>query len=221
MSGGLTVCIFAKPPRPGAVKTRLAALIGDSAAAEIANALLTDAMVVANSLPQARVVLSVTEQFIFDGFVSTPQWIQPNADLGTRIEETLRRALKQSKFAMAIGADTPGITPELLMQARSSLETSDAVIGPTEDGGFYLLGLKNCPVGLLDGVRWSTPQACEDMVSRLRISGMSIAREQLWYDIDTFQDLTRAQEELQQRQIYAPRLSSALVRLKLGKAEFA
>lgn len=203
------------------MKTRLAARIGNAAAAEIADALLTDALVAATSLADAHVVLSVTERFVFDGFAATPQWIQPNADLGIRIEETLRRALTHSKFAMAIGADTPGISAELIVQARTRLADFDAVIGPTEDGGFYLLGLKSCPAGLLDGVRWSTPNAYEDVLAQLRSSGMSVARERIWYDIDTLQDVERAYEELRRRELNSPCFASALMRLRMRNAEGA
>lgn len=74
-------------------------------------------------------------------------WLQGEGDLGARLERILSCALKSSLFAIAIGGDTPGLPSDLFEQARAALHVADAVIGPSEDGGFYLLGMRRTRTG--------------------------------------------------------------------------
>lgn len=213
MDSAVTICVFAKPPRPGRVKLRLAADIGAVAAAEIADALLTDVIVASRQLRNARVILSVTEPFVIDGFENIPQWVQPAGSLDVRIEEALRKALVDSSIAVALGADTPGLSAEMISDALQKLGNADSVLGPTEDGGFYLLALKQCPQGVLRNVRWSTAHALRDATAQIKQAGMTTVITNPWYDIDTMSDLLRTRQEIQSGTIFAPCLASALLRI--------
>src|SRR6476620_11465892 len=105
--GRICVCVFAKPPHAGEVKTRLAASIGEHAAAQFAHTFLLDTLHVVTSLPWALPVLSSTASFQpADGIEC---WLQGDGSLDQRIERTLERALAITEAAIALGADSPGL----------------------------------------------------------------------------------------------------------------
>ncbi len=204
-----TICIFAKPPRPGGTKTRLSPAIGADNAARVAQALLEDVIDAALRVPGARVILSVSEPFALPGR-PLPVWPQPEGDLGVRIEHTLRQALRESECAIAVGADTPGLTPAMLDHAIKQLESWDAVLGPAHDGGYYLLGLRRCPDTLFENIRWSHRATLDDTIARFQQLGVRHALLPKWFDLDTPKDLTRIRYLLSAREITAPSLRSVL-----------
>lgn len=210
-----TVCVFAKPPRPGLVKTRLAAAVGDTHAAALARAFYEDTWSAATSLPWAKAVLATTEPAAGEwlGAARAPTWPQGRGDLGDRLERVLRRALRDSPAALAIGTDTPGLPPRLFSQARSALRDADAVLGPCEDGGFYLVGLRRCPPGLLRGLPWSAPETFTRALSRLRERGLRTAVIAPWFDVDRPADLACLQALISRGELHAPATARALERL--------
>ena len=218
MSLRATICIFAKPPVAGQVKTRLAAAVGADYAAAIAWALLHDTIETALRVSNTRVILSVTTPFELSPFPEIPQWHQPDGDLGSRVEAILQRALLDAPYAIALGADTPGLPPSAIEAAIKQLDAADAVLGPTDDGGYYLLGLKRCPDGLLRDIRWSHAETLVDTVQRLTNWGQSCAFAEPWFDLDTAQDLLRVGSLLTSNTISAPRVSLAIAGwLQTGK----
>lgn len=204
-----TICIFAKPPRPGEAKTRLVPAIGALHAARVAGALLEDVIQAAFEVPDAQVVVSATEPFALPGR-SLPLWPQPEGDLGARIEHTVRKALLESRCAIAVGADTPGITAAILHDAIQRLKSLDAVLGPADDGGYYLIGLRRCPPNLLQDIRWSHSATLDDTLVRLRQFGMKHSLLPRWFDLDTPEDLARIRSLLAAGEITAPHLSRVL-----------
>jgi hypothetical protein len=210
-----TVCVFAKPPRPGLVKTRLAAVLGEVQAAALARAFLEDTWAAASSLPWARAVLATTEPAAaaWSGARLAPRWPQGGGDLGDRLERVLRRALRGTPAALAIGTDTPGLPPTLLSQARSALWEAEAVLGPCEDGGFYVLGLRRCPPGLLRGLPWSATDTFAQTLSRLRERGLTTAVIAPWFDVDRPADLACLRGLIARGEIHAPATARALERV--------
>jgi rSAM/selenodomain-associated transferase 1 len=219
-----TVCVFAKPPRPGQVKTRLAATVGDTQAAALARAFYEDTWSAATSLPWAKAVLATTEPAAGEwvGAKRPPTWPQGRGDLGERLERVLRRALHDTPVALAIGTDTPGLPPVLFSQARSALRDADAVLGPCEDGGFYLLGLRRCPPGLLRQLPWSAPETFLQTLSRLRERGLKAAVIAPWFDVDLPADLACLHALIARGELHAPATARALepmARAGLGSCE--
>ncbi len=205
-----TICVFAKPPCPGTAKTRLIPQLGAEGAALVARALLQDSLSVITSIPKMRSVIASTERFETESFGRVQLWIQPEGDLGTRLEHILRRALSQSSHAIAIGADTPGITAASISGISEELRATDAVFGPTEDGGFYLVGLKRCPEGLFQDIRWSHRNTLIDATARTARNGMSYSLTTRWFDVDTPEDLVCAARLIQSGEMVAPHLEQAL-----------
>jgi rSAM/selenodomain-associated transferase 1 len=204
-----TICVFAKPPRPDEAKTRLVPAIGAVDAARVAAALLEDVIDAALRVPNAQVVISATEHFAL-AERSLPIWPQLDSDLGARIEHTVRRALLDSRYAIAVGADTPGLTTAMLENAVHQLKSLDAVLGPADDGGFYLAGFRRCPPGLLEDIRWSHNATLTDTRARFQRFGVTCFLLPKWFDLDTPDDLARVRSLISAREIIAPHLSAVL-----------
>jgi rSAM/selenodomain-associated transferase 2/rSAM/selenodomain-associated transferase 1 len=201
-----TLCIFAKPPVAGSAKTRLAAELGAERAAALARAFLVDTCGTARARPWARPILATTGELepALRAELALPVWQQGDGDLGARMEHVLVRALTETPIAIAVGADSPGLPPRLLDAAWAALATADAVIGPADDGGFYLLGLRRCPAGLLADLPWSAPDTRACTVDRLRAHGMIVRELAPWFDVDRAEDLTRLHRLLDTGAIVAP-----------------
>jgi rSAM/selenodomain-associated transferase 1 len=209
---GCCICIFAKPPRAGEVKTRLAKSLGAENAAHLAHQFLLDTWTSVRRLRWAHPILASAGRLPRPLRPARAElWLQGQGDLGNRLERILRRALRNYSQAIAIGADTPGLPTGFLIRARSELShAADAAIGPTEDGGFYLLGLTRCPSGLLDNVAWGGSTVFSQTFDRLKRNHMRIAVLDAWFDVDRVEDLRRLKKLIRQRVVRAPRTERAL-----------
>jgi rSAM/selenodomain-associated transferase 1 len=183
------ICIFAKPPLPGKAKTRLIPELGEVRAAELAEAFLQDTVGMVRSCKWASCRIAATENFERSYFQPEEVWLQGEGDLGMRLERIFRRGLQEFDMVFALGADSPGLLPGALARARDELRKTDAVLGGTSDGGYYLLGMKKCPEGILGNIQWSHVQTYTETVARLHEKGWTIAAIDRWLDIDTPEDL--------------------------------
>jgi uncharacterized protein len=183
------VCIFAKPPVPAEVKTRLIPELGAAGAAQLASAMLLDTWRMAESCPGVRPVLATTRRGDFPMKVRHEDlWLQGDGDLGARIEYIMTRALLCAPAAIAIGADAPLLNAAHLGLALEAMRDNDAVVGPAVDGGFYLLALRRCPPGLFASLPWSQPGTLHALKIRLREHAFSIAQLETLFDIDIPED---------------------------------
>ena len=210
MASTALLCVFAKPPRPGEVKTRLARSLGAEAAATLSQAFFLDTWRSAARCAWAHAILATTDPAAPQWAGIASVWDQGGGDLGHRLERVLSRALEAAPIALAIGADTPGLPPRFLELARDALTTFDAVLGPCEDGGFYLIGLRCCPAGLFAGLPWSTERIAEQTMQRLRDFGFTVKTLPSWFDLDRIEDLWRIQVLLARKEIDAPETERAL-----------
>jgi rSAM/selenodomain-associated transferase 1 len=208
------MCLMVKAPRPGRVKTRLASAVGPHGAAALARAFLEDTLAVLRRLPWAQVVVSLAGAA---GSLDLPAdveiWEQGDGDLGDRMEHALRRALERRRRAFVVGADVPGLPPRVLEAARTALEHHPAVLGPTPDGGFYLLGLDRCEPGLLAGLPWSRTETLARTEERLRERGRAAALVEEWSDVDVPEDLLRLARAIAAGEVHAPATTRALTSL--------
>ena len=191
--------IFVKEPVPGRVKTRLGRDLGMVASARwfrhqsarLVTAMARDA--------RWRTVLAVSpdraglESRVWPAHL--PRWPQGPGDLGDRMGRAFR-SLPPGPVVI-VGADIPGIAPALVARAFRALGDHDAVFGPAEDGGYWLVGLRRTravPPGFMREVRWSSAHALDDTVATLP-GGWRVATIDTLPDIDTLDDL-RAHESL-------------------------
>lgn len=117
---------------------------------------------------------------------------QRGEDLGTRLENAFEVLLSGTPGGvLVIGSDSPATSVEMLRDAarRLSEGTSDVVLGPTADGGYWSIGVRRTHPGLLRDVAWSSPRALRDTVERAHARGLRVVRLQEWADVDTPDDL--------------------------------
>jgi len=117
--------------------------------------------------------------------------IQVQSDnLGDRIEAGLEQVLAKAEMmgALIIGTDCPTLTPEILQEAAIALETKDSVLGPTFDGGFYLLGIRSLNPTLFEGIEWSTEHVADQMIDAFKRLGYTCQLTPKLADIDEKED---------------------------------
>jgi rSAM/selenodomain-associated transferase 1 len=192
------ILIFVRAPVAGRVKTRLAAEAGAAAALRVyrrlAERTVAEALALARDGVEVRVHFTpaderdAVEGWLGAGPVYLPQSTSP--DLGERM-----RAAFDDAFAagfgrvVIIGSDLPEVSSGLLSRSLHHLEDGDAVIGPTADGGYYLLGLRAPVEGLFDGIAWSTGEVFARTMEKLRAAGIEPAVLEEMRDVDTAADL--------------------------------
>jgi uncharacterized protein len=200
------VVVFAKAPRPGGVKTRLCPPLSATAAAQLYRCFVLDI------LDRVRAVNGITPAVAYAPrrgrrfFAAVrPRMLlipQAGADLGARMAGVFERLFARGFEAVVlIGADSPTLPPAYLRRAIRAVRRSDVdgVIGPSEDGGYYLIGLRRpCPE-LFDGIAWSTGRVLAQTLARARRAGRRLRALPTWYDVDTVEDLRRLAAELRGR----------------------
>jgi uncharacterized protein len=182
--------VIAKEPRPGRVKTRLTPPYSPEQAARLAEAALADTLDTVVATPVARRVLALSG----DPGPWLPPGVEVIAQRGSGLDRRLAAAFgdaHRGRPMVLIGMDTPQVTTALLGAAGRALSTHDAVFGPAEDGGFWLLGLRAPDPGLLIGVPMSRPDTGAVQLARLRRCGLKVAMLPELTDVDTAADVER------------------------------
>ncbi|MEM9193614.1 MAG: TIGR04282 family arsenosugar biosynthesis glycosyltransferase [Myxococcota bacterium] len=183
------VAIYARVPEPGKTKTRLRSALSSKETLGLYEAFVRDTFRTAREADAATTIwLTGAREAALDLFEGWPLAWQDGLDLGARLEGTVRRALTESARVVVIGTDAPTLPARLVRSGLRALDDHDFVLGPSADGGYYLIGARRGLDGLLEGVRWSTSSTLADSASRLRSQG-SLALLPPWYDIDVPSDL--------------------------------
>ena len=181
---GDTVIVFARTPRLGAVKRRLARGIGAMAALRFYRAQLAATLRAARD-PRWQLVLAATPDRAGARWpAQVPRQPQGQGDLGAR----MLRALSRHRRAVLVGSDIPGLSRADLAAAFRALGRADAVFGPAEDGGYWLVGFgPRRPAHPFADVRWSTRHALADTLANF--AGRRVALLRRLRDVDTAADL--------------------------------
>lgn len=221
--GPSALAVFLRPVVEGEVKTRLAATLGPRGAASLYRAFLADTLDRLRRVARERgtaVTLWVAGDPEHPSLralgADWPRRRQPRGDLGRRQEAALREGLRHHGRALCIGTDMPSLPTAHVVAAIDALEDRPAVIGPTADGGYYLLGLSRpCADGLLSRIRWSSRHTLTDTRERLTAHGMTPLHLPPHYDVDDGDDLRLLRTQLQLDPSAAPRTAAALAELGL------
>lgn len=182
--------IFQKNPIPGKVKTRLAKDVGDEVALDVYQLLVAKTHQEAFK-SQADVWLFYSD-FIPEDQIECSDYprIQSGGDLGERMKNAFEEVFKQGyRSALIIGTDCPEISVEILDQALLGLQSSDLVIGPAKDGGYYLLGMRKFSPELFEQISWSTDAVLQQTKTVAQKNDLSIHFLPEFSDIDTLEDL--------------------------------
>ena len=193
----ISVIVFAKAPRPGAVKTRLVPALGAAGAARLHERLVdrTLATVAAAGLgPFELCGDPAGDPFLAACAAAHGARVteQGPGDLGARMERAFARALAAAPAVLGVGCDCPALAPAHLRAARAALAAGhDAVLVPAEDGGYVLIGLARMDSSLFGGIRWGGADVLAQTRARLAALGWrSLELDALW-DIDRPEDLAR------------------------------
>lgn len=188
--------IFQKNPELGKVKTRLAAGIGDLKALEIYRNLIQ--LTFQEAEKTGFDVLVFHSSFIpeTDGGFGFQAFLQKGKDLGERMENAFHEvfAMGFSK-AIIIGTDCPELSTEILLEAESKLETNEVVIGPAEDGGYYLLGMSEFYPELFRSINWSTDSVFKNTIDRAEAKSLKTGLLIRLNDLDNEEDLKKLLEK--------------------------
>jgi rSAM/selenodomain-associated transferase 1 len=186
------VLVFAKAPRLGEVKTRLARDIGEADALEVYRAV------------GGRVVCGVATDYPVTVWYYPPEagtemreWLgdhefraQHGRDLGERLSHAFASHFSRGAGpVLAIGADAPGVSTATIREAVAALAEVDVVLGPAVDGGYYLLGLNRFESGLFTDIPWSSDRVLQVTVARCRSNDLRVRQLGALRDLDTAEDL--------------------------------
>lgn len=196
-----TLVVFAKAPRPGEVKTRLARGLGTHGSPDHgAAAALYRRMgrLVVDNVAEAPAILTVCydpgdakpEMREWLGPAPRRYWPQGEGDLGERMSRMFARAFEGAERVVVIGTDTPAVGAGTVARALAALDTADVVLGPSRDGGYYLMALRESHPDLFTGIAWSTGSVLAETVDRARGCGLRVTLLEEETDVDTAADLT-------------------------------
>src|SRR5262245_53711926 len=209
---------MAKAPRAGEVKTRLCPPLSAGAAASLYRCFLLDKIEQVRALKDARPFVAYTPdeartefEALAPGFALVPQ---QGADLGARLLASLGTLLSDGHpGAIAVDSDTPTLPTPFLQQAvdRIADPTVDVVLGPTDDGGYYLIGMRAAHPNLFEAMEWSTPRVLGETLRRAAAAGLRLACLPPWFDVDTPDDLARLRETVRYQRGHAPLHTAAFL----------
>jgi rSAM/selenodomain-associated transferase 1 len=201
---------MAKAPRPGRVKTRLTESLPSSAVLALYQCLLEDTLELAKSLKGVEVVVVCPEpdqkelaQLAGNG---VPVVAQKGEGLAAGLNFVFRHFTAAGRNrVIAFNSDSPHLAPAILENAFEILATHDVVVGPTDDGGYYLVGAKAAYPTLFESDGLGTKTALDRLLARTKELGLSTGFTEPFYDIDVANDLVQLARELQIAPAKAPR----------------
>jgi uncharacterized protein len=220
--------IMAKAPRPGAVKTRLTPRLPPQVVTAFYRCLLDDTLTLARSLRALEIAIMCPEADVDALALLAGPGVRVVAQRGEGLAAGLTSVFAQfangsQKGIIAFNSDSPHLPSAILEDAFAALATHDIVVGPTYDGGYYLVGAKNSHPALFMDDGMGTASALEQLLGRTRVLELSVSCLDPFYDIDVAEDLFRLAAELERAPDRAPRTAvwlrdwgETLTRLRTG-----
>src|SRR5438094_5529173 len=225
---------MAKAPRPGAVKTRLAPSLSPEAVTSFYCCLLEDTLALARSLGDVEVAIMCPDSDVNElarlagseasvlaqkGEGLAPGLTSVFAHFAPAHQREDHRRDAHQRRTIAFNSDSPHLPRSVLEDAFETLAAHDVVVGPTHDGGYYLVGAKASHPKLFAGDGMGTSSALERLLSRARALELSVGFADPFYDIDVTDDLTRLAAELRLAPARAPRTAQWLKEWELVAAQ--
>ncbi|MBI5184706.1 MAG: TIGR04282 family arsenosugar biosynthesis glycosyltransferase [Nitrospinae bacterium] len=215
------LAILAKCPIPGKAKTRLQPRISPEDSARLQEALILDTVFKARDIPGIDAFIgcppSDGKSFFKDLQKKTGigTFLQKGETLGEKIQNVFREKFGQGYEKVAvIGVDSPTFPPEFLTEAALALDESDAVVGPTVDGGYYLVGMKGNFKPILPDGDMGHERVLQEALDRCERLGLKTSTLPPWYDLDAFPDLEFAATHIRLLKLagkYHPRRTGKLL----------
>ena len=205
--------IMAKAPRAGRVKTRLEPVVPADALVALYRCMIEDTVALARVAGVARIAVMCPRG---DGG-DVARWLdievveQEGDGLAAGLDSVFRLFVGDGcPHVIAFNGDTPHLPPDTLAGAFRLLARHDLVVGPTEDGGYYLVGARGAHAGLFEPHGLGTGGAHRSLLARAAERGLGVALTKAWYDVDEASDLARLAAELRRTPARAPRTATWL-----------
>jgi rSAM/selenodomain-associated transferase 1 len=205
--------VMARYPEPGKTKTRLARSIGDDEAVRLYRGFLTD---LANKFAKSRFNLHwayTPVEVDYEAFLASivPSLVgqmrclrQEGPDLGAHLHHAFKwTRARRFQHTIVIGSDSPHISLDHIEQARLALDEADVVLGPAEDGGYYLIAMRD-PYDVFSGIPMSTSAVLEMTMEMAQRQGLKISLLESLFDVDELVDLMRLVKMLREDESLAP-----------------
>ncbi|PKM78376.1 MAG: hypothetical protein CVU90_02425 [Firmicutes bacterium HGW-Firmicutes-15] len=199
------VVIMSKTPVPGYTKTRLISVLSPQECVAFHRACLNDIVKNINVLglpvflyyaPAPLEDKSLVDwqdnswwELSEELLSNVSMYPQLGKDLGERMYQASLELLSNREAVVFLGSDLPDIPTSVLIQAMEKLDSNDVVIGPAEDGGYYLLGIKQAYSGLFENISWGSSEVLVETLDRIKRNGLSFALLKIQRDIDTWEDM--------------------------------
>jgi uncharacterized protein len=210
-----TLVIMAKAPRPGMVKTRMTQSLSIADVVELYRCLLDDTLALAKSVENADVAVMCPASDVEELTRGAGNAVRIVAQVGDGLAAGLTSVFAHfavsGKRIIAFNSDSPHLPASVLKRAFQKLELCDVVVGPTHDGGYYLVGARASHPALFNGDGMGTTNALDTLLARARALGLSVHLTDPFYDIDVVADLSRLAAELQRVPARAPRTAAWLI----------
>lgn len=214
MSSDRVLVIMAKAPRAGEVKTRLASSLPPDAVADFYRCLLEDTLALARSLDGVEVAIMCPDSDVDELARLAGKEVsvvaQKGVGLAAALVSVFAHFAESKRCTIAFNSDSPHLPRSVLENAFETLGAHDVVVGPTHDGGYYLVGAKDSRPLLFVNDGMGTSTALEELLSRARTLDLSVGFAEPFYDIDVACDLTRLAAELHLAPARAPRTAAWL-----------
>ena len=219
-----TLVIMAKAPQPGMVKTRLAKCLPVEAITELYRCLLKDTMTLAYSLGTVKVAIMCPASDVKELAQLTGGATSVVAQQGEGLAAALTSVFAQfaapgKQRVIAFNSDSPHLPVSVLASAFEMLITHDIVVGPTHDGGYYLVGANDAHAALFQGDGMGTKSALDGLLARALELQLSVGLTNPFYDIDMEDDVIRLAAELRLAPARAPRTAAWLKQWQRTAAE--
>lgn len=187
------IAILAKAPEEGRVKTRLASIIGDASALKVYQLLLENLEHQLREVPfEIHVHLDCLNQNSWSHLPKAITHPQVEGNVGDRMNEAIRISSSNNNSVVLVGTDIPDLSSAIIQEAFQVLKEKDIVVGPSEDGGYYLIGMNTHHPELFELQEWSTSDVLQATINVCMSCGLSYGFVETLNDIDTVEDLKRS-----------------------------
>jgi len=205
-SQGRIVGVFAKQPLAGQAKTRLAQTTSPEWAQRVAQALLEDSLDRFSMIQASRAIVyaPATAAAFFSPLAQGRYDLIPqcDGDLGHRLHHFFANARRHGySRIIAVGADSPTLPIDYVEHAFTALEAHDVVIGPAQDGGYYLIGGSLQELAIFDDIPWSSTRVLEVTIECVQKASARLALLPPWYDVDTAADWAMLCDDVRARRL--------------------
>jgi len=214
----VNVGVMAKPPVPGRCKTRMSPPLTPEAAADLYSAMLRDSLAAYARAGADRYVIMAAPEDDGEAILSELApggWelvVQRGADLGARLAHAFSVLGEGGGAVALLDSDSPTVPVQPMGAALAEIEGREqALVGPCDDGGYYLIGLGHVTersLGILSDITWSTGAVMDQTRARCEALGIPLTELETWYDVDDEACLARIHRELQQDPTRAPRTAA-------------